>query len=118
MVVFGIYQHFKTKNLYVVLGITRKQSSDEERMYRLGNARYSEDPSMEAEVFADSPGLWLDPKENSVFPRDVQYVVYQGLYTSDEFGPNPTWFRPANMFDEEIERDGKRMKRFQLVYSS
>lgn len=42
-------------------------------------------------------------------------VVYQGLYNSEEFGPNPIWIRPLKMFIEEIERDGKVIKRFELI---
>jgi len=37
-------------------------------------------------------------------------VVYRALY-----GERGLWVRPAKMFFETIERDGKRMKRFELV---
>ena len=37
-------------------------------------------------------------------------AVYQLLY--GDFG---LWVRPAKMFFETIERDGKKMKRFELV---
>jgi hypothetical protein len=37
-------------------------------------------------------------------------VVYQALY-----GEHGIWVRPLAMFDEVIERDGKRIKRFSLV---
>ena len=37
-------------------------------------------------------------------------VVYRALY-----GERGLWVRPAKMFFEAIERDGKRMKRFSLV---
>ena len=37
-------------------------------------------------------------------------VVYRALY--GEYG---LWVRPAKMFFETIERDGKRIKRFALV---
>ena len=36
-------------------------------------------------------------------------VVYRALY-----GEHGLWVRPAKMFFETIERDGKRMKRFEL----
>ena len=36
-------------------------------------------------------------------------VVYRALY-----GDGGLWVRPAEMFFETIERDGKRMKRFEL----
>ncbi|MFC1723875.1 DUF1653 domain-containing protein, partial [Nanoarchaeota archaeon] len=35
-------------------------------------------------------------------------VVYKALYDSDL---GAVWVRPLKMFDEEIERDGKKMKR-------
>ena len=37
-------------------------------------------------------------------------VVYRALY-----GEGGLWVRPAQMFFETIERDGKRMKRFELL---
>ena len=40
-------------------------------------------------------------------------VVYRALY-----GERGLWVRPAKMFFETIERDGKRMKRFELVSNS
>lgn len=38
-----------------------------------------------------------------------ELVVYRALY-----GNGGLWVRPAKMFFETIERDGKRMKRFEL----
>ena len=39
-----------------------------------------------------------------------EMVVYRALY-----GEHGLWVRPEKMFFETIERDGKRMKRFELV---
>ena len=39
-----------------------------------------------------------------------EMVVYRALY-----GEHGLWVRPAKMFFETIERDGKRMKRFELL---
>lgn len=39
-----------------------------------------------------------------------EMVVYRALY--GEGGP---WVRPAKMFFETIERDGKSMRRFELI---
>ena len=39
-----------------------------------------------------------------------EMVVYRALY-----GEHGLWVRPAKMFFETIERDGKTMKRFELV---
>ena len=40
----------------------------------------------------------------------AEMVVYRALY-----GEGGLWVRPAKMFFETIERDGKTMKRFELV---
>ena len=39
-----------------------------------------------------------------------EYVVYRALY-----GEHGVWVRPASMWNEVIERDGKRMKRFEKI---
>ena len=39
-----------------------------------------------------------------------EMVVYRALY-----GEGGLWVRPAQMFFETIERDGKTMKRFELL---
>jgi hypothetical protein len=37
-------------------------------------------------------------------------VVYRALY-----GDGGVWVRPAAMWEEEIERDGKKFKRFEYI---
>ncbi len=44
-----------------------------------------------------------------------EMVVYQALYDSEEFGKKSVWVRPKKMFLEIIEKDGKTIKRFELV---
>lgn len=39
-----------------------------------------------------------------------EMVVYKALY-----GEGDIWVRPAFMWNEEIERNGKKIKRFELV---
>jgi hypothetical protein len=41
------------------------------------------------------------------------YVVYQGLYDCESFGPSPVWVRPLKMFLESIE--GSAVRRFLRV---
>ncbi len=41
-------------------------------------------------------------------------VVYQPLY-DNTLGKRDIWVRPLSMFDETIERDGKKVKRFTFV---
>lgn len=38
------------------------------------------------------------------------YVVYRALY-----GERKLWIRPASMWNETVERDGKIFKRFELI---
>lgn len=44
-----------------------------------------------------------------------EMVVYQALYESDEFGKNAIWVRPLPMFEEDVMKDGKKMKRFSYL---
>jgi cyclomaltodextrinase len=40
------------------------------------------------------------------------YVVYQGLYNCQTFGPEPIWVRPAHLFFETVTVQGKEVPRF------
>jgi hypothetical protein len=42
-------------------------------------------------------------------------VVYRGLYTCEQFGPNPVWHRPLAMFIEEVDINGIKQPRFKRV---
>ncbi len=44
-----------------------------------------------------------------------ELVVYRALYTSPEFGENALWVRPLAMWEEEVEFEGKRVKRFEKI---
>lgn len=39
-----------------------------------------------------------------------EYVVYKALY-----GEGGLWVRPASMWNETVERDGKTFKRFEFI---
>lgn len=41
-----------------------------------------------------------------------EYVVYEALYDNPR---GKIWIRPRKMFEETIERGGKKIKRFELV---
>jgi len=41
---------------------------------------------------------------------EQEMVVYRALY-----GKHELWVRPLDMFNETIERDGKRVKRFEYL---
>lgn len=43
-----------------------------------------------------------------------ELVLYKPLYVSKEF-PNQMWVRPLKMFTETIEKDGKKIPRFELI---
>lgn len=42
----------------------------------------------------------------------AELVVYRGLYEDPEFGPNPIWVRPKEMFFDEVEVEGVIKPRF------
>jgi len=44
-----------------------------------------------------------------------EIVVYQALYESEEFGKDAIWVRPLKMFIEDVEVDGKKVKRFEFA---
>lgn len=44
-------------------------------------------------------------------------VIYRALYDSPGNPQNWDWARPLDMFTEEVEYEGKRVKRFTLVAS-
>ena len=44
-----------------------------------------------------------------------ELVVYRALYNSEEFGNNCLWVRPKSMFLEEVEIEGKKVKRFKFI---
>ncbi len=41
---------------------------------------------------------------------DEIMVIYKALYKGGD-----TWVRPASMWDETVERDGKTFKRFEFI---
>ena len=41
-----------------------------------------------------------------------ELVVYQAQYDTDDFGPKPVWVRPREMFEDQVEVDGKLIDRF------
>ncbi len=43
-----------------------------------------------------------------------EMVLYMPLYLNENF-PGQMWVRPISMFEEIIERNGKKVKRFTLV---
>ena len=42
-------------------------------------------------------------------------VVYQGQYDCPEFGKNPIFVRPLEMFLEQVTVDGKEVPRFKYI---
>jgi hypothetical protein len=41
-----------------------------------------------------------------------EFIVYQGIYDSKEFGQQPLWVRPKSIFEEIIEINGEKIPRF------
>ena len=46
-----------------------------------------------------------------------EFVVYRALY-ENEFGFGCIWIRPLKMFSEEVEFEGRKVKRFSLISES
>jgi len=44
-----------------------------------------------------------------------EFVVYQALYISKEFGKNALWIRPKKMFLEKVTHDEKKVPRFKYI---
>ena len=42
-------------------------------------------------------------------------VVYKSLYSDEIYGDRAVWIRPATMWNEEVERDGKKFRRFEKL---
>ncbi|MDD3302521.1 MAG: DUF1653 domain-containing protein [Candidatus Gracilibacteria bacterium] len=42
-------------------------------------------------------------------------VVYKALYDHKDYGKNALWVRPKEMFFEKIEKDGKKVPRFEYI---
>lgn len=47
--------------------------------------------------------------------EEILYVIYQAEYEDPAFGNEAIWVRPAWMFLEEIEFEGKKRQRFARV---
>jgi hypothetical protein len=47
-----------------------------------------------------------------------EFVVYQALYESKDFGKNTLWIRPKKMFVGKVVKDGKSVPRFKYVGKS
>lgn len=44
-----------------------------------------------------------------------EMVLYKALYESPEFGKDQLWVRPAKMFSEEVNVNGRVMPRFEFI---
>ena len=44
-----------------------------------------------------------------------EFVIYQALYDSKEFGKNQIWIRPKKMFLENVIINGKEVPRFEFA---
>ena len=46
---------------------------------------------------------------------DEEFVIYYPLYKSNKFSSEVWCARPAKMFNEDVEVDGKKVQRFKFV---
>lgn len=42
-------------------------------------------------------------------------VVYRALYSDETYGDGAVWIRPADMWNEEVERNVKKFRRFEKL---
>jgi hypothetical protein len=69
------------------------------------------------------PGIYQHYKGNFYLVLGVAHhsenlskmVVYMGLYDSPEFGKNPIWVRPYELFIDEVKWQGKKVQRFKFI---
>lgn len=44
-----------------------------------------------------------------------EMVIYKMLYDKDKFKKGTVWVRPKLMWFEEVEKEGKKVKRFEYI---
>lgn len=44
------------------------------------------------------------------------FVIYQALYNSAEFGDKAFWIKPKNLFLETVNFEGEKISRFKFLY--
>jgi hypothetical protein len=106
----GIYQHFKNK-FYTIYGVGKigvKPASDS----FLGQAHYSENPDVKVGIYVGDNGLVLTTASEEL-DENIEYVVYQALYESAQFGTRPIWIRPRDDFEGyKVMDEQNKVKRF------
>lgn len=75
-----------------------------DRHIKLGMYRHSKSGDLYEVIAIGAHSETLEP-----------YVVYRGIYWSENFGNYPVWLRPLEMFTEIVEVEGKRVPRFVFV---
>ncbi|MFA5060994.1 MAG: hypothetical protein WC494_01605 [Candidatus Pacearchaeota archaeon] len=117
-----VYRHFKgEEKLYKVLGVARCKiirQSDLKNLELICHAKDCENPDEEFDVFREileeinsaNVKFWINGKDK------ITYVVYQQLYSSEDFPKNTIWMRSIRDFTgyKNLE-EGRRVKRFELV---
>jgi len=44
-----------------------------------------------------------------------ELVVYRALYSSPDFGENALWVRPVKIWEQDVEFEGRKVRRFEKV---
>lgn len=69
-------------------------------------------------------GLYKHSKSGKIYMVDSvgkhtetleDMVCYHAMYIDPEFGARANWIRPAKMFLEEVEINGKKVPRFEKI---
>ena len=104
----GRYQHYKGK-LYEVLGMGQFVAHNDSDEF-IGTGYHSEDVS-KVQIYLRDESFVLEGNDDS----GLEFVVYQALYNSEEFGNNAWWVRSLSMFNETTEVNGEVVPRFRLI---
>jgi len=106
----GKYRHYKG-NEYAVLGTAVFGNNGD---FEFCDVRFSEDIDILADALKVSSGSYnLVPRTGD--SMEGEFVLYRALYDSEEFGDRSLWFRPRDMFSEDVKTDEGTRPRFEFV---
>ena len=116
-VVRGVYKSLKRNNLYNVYGAGNfDELCGGESLLSIG--RHSETLSKIEIYYNDSQKKFiLKGDSGDLIPfLDMEHIIYQALYDSEEFGKNAYWIRPKEMFFGNTNLNGIIIPRFEFIH--
>jgi len=107
----GKYRHYKGKE-YEVLGVAVFGDDGD---FEFCDVRFSENIDILVDVLKAESGSYNLVPRTGGDSMEGEFVLYMALYDSEEFGDRSLWFRPREMFSEDIETDEGTRPRFEFV---